>query len=272
MWGSLTGFWQLLQQWTGYLALMLMVVALLWPFERLVPRLLTKKTSLRRTVAIAMVALVGLVVGQAYAWWGQQSLISAFVKLKVFSLSKAPLPDWLLVVLSMLLLDFLYFLAHLISHHVQPLWRVHKIHHADEHVTAFSSILHHPLESLYVALFVTGFAVILGLPVLVYVYFGIALAVHAVFSHADIALPRALDRRLRWVLVTPDVHRTHHSQDMAEGNSNFGAMFTLWDRLFGTYTDQTKVPAGQLSMGLPALGRPAVFNARELLLLPFRRE
>ena len=264
-------FFQFTFKWMGYIGLMLLIVAVCWPVERWFPRITQKKTSVGRLTTITVLTLVTVVIVQAYSTWGQQAIIATFVKFKFFSLSKLSIPDWALILVSMMLLDFFYYLSHLISHYIPTIWRLHKIHHADEHVTAFSSLLHHPLESLYVALFVTGCVVMSGMPVLVLVYFGIALACHAVFSHADIALPETIDRSLRWFLVTPDVHRTHHSQNIAEGNSNFGAMFTIWDRLFGTYLDQPREPVSQLSMGLPADAKPAAFSARELLLFPFRR-
>jgi sterol desaturase/sphingolipid hydroxylase (fatty acid hydroxylase superfamily) len=263
---------QFAQQWMGFVPLLLVAVALCWPLERILPRVTPKNAPARRTMVIAGITLAGLIVTQAYAWWAQQSVIETFVKLKFFSLAKLPIPDWLLILVSFLALDLFYFLSHFIAHHVQPLWRLHKIHHADEHVTAFSALLHHPLESIYAAAFVAGLAVMLGMPVLVYVYFGLAIAIHAVFAHANVVLPESLDRKLRLLIVTPDVHRTHHSQNMTEGNSNFGAMFTIWDRLFGTYVDQPKEPVNALSMGLPRNSRPAEFSMRELLLLPFRSE
>lgn len=270
MWDDIYQLWQVVIEWIGYSALMLLLVALCWPLERLIPRIAAKNSSTQRTVTIAILLLATILLSQSYAWWGQQTLIAIFVKLKFFSLSKLPIPDWLLVLVALLLMDFLYYLSHLISHYIPPIWRLHKIHHADEHVTAFSSLLHHPFESLYVAVFVTGIAVMLGTPVLVLVYFGIALAVHAVFSHADIALPTQLDRILRWVVVTPDVHRTHHSQNLVEGNSNFGAMFTIWDRLFGTYVDRPHLSEAHLLMGLPDNAKPKAFSVKELLLFPFR--
>ena len=271
MWDFVSQLWQLATQWVGYAAVMLMLVIFVWPFERWKPRIANSNLSSGRLIAISSLVLGSVVVVQTYGWWGQSALISAFVKLKFFSLSKLPIPDWLLILVSMLLLDFFHYLAHLVAHHIPAIWRLHKIHHADEHVTAFSSLLHHPFESLYVAIFVTGLAVMFGVPVLVLVYFGIALAAHAVFSHADIALPQSLDRKLRWLIVTPDVHRTHHSQDLQEGNSNFGAMFTIWDRLFGTYIDQPAEPLSQLSMGLSPNSKPTAFTPKELLLFPFRR-
>ncbi len=192
-------------------------------------------------------------------------------RLKIFSLSKLAVPDWVLIVLALLLLDFLYYLAHVLAHYLPPLWRLHKIHHADEHVTAFSGLLHHPFENIYSVLFITGFAVVLGVPVLILVYYGLLLAMHAVFSHADVVLPSWLDRFVRLAVVTPDVHRTHHSRDMVEGNSNFGAVLTLWDRLFGTYVNQPREPLEELTMGLPTQSKPARFSAWELFTLPLRR-
>ena len=253
----------------GYFLLFL-VVAVLLPLERLFPRLAPSRKLNGRVNVIIIVTLATIIVSQVYAHWGQQSLISFFVQLKLFSLSKLPIPDWMLIIVSMLLLDLIYYLSHVVSHYAKPMWQLHKIHHADEHVTALSSLLHHPLETLYIAFIVTGFAVLIGMPVLVYVYFGLALAVHAVWAHANLALPNAVDRILRLVFVTPDVHRTHHSQNMREGNSNFGALLTVWDRMFGTYVDRPLLGETNLLMGLPDGAKPKSFSVKELLLFPFR--
>jgi sterol desaturase/sphingolipid hydroxylase (fatty acid hydroxylase superfamily) len=111
--------------------------------------------------------------------------------------------------------------------------------------------------------------VLLGVPVVVAIIYGLVYSVHNAFSHADIALPRGVDRWLRWVVVTPDLHRTHHSTDMREGNANFGQVFTIWDRLLGTYVDRPALPEGELRMGLPEAARPASFRALTLLAYPF---
>ncbi len=270
MWQNVVVVYETSLQWAGLVPVLLLAVTLCWPFERLIPRILVNNYTARRTITIAAFVLIGTFFAQAYSWWAQTSVINVFVHLKFFSIAKLPIPDWLLILISFLVLDFLYFLSHFILHHVPLFWRLHKIHHADEHVTAFSSLLHHPFESIFVALFITGFVVVLGLPVLVYLNFGLALALHAVFAHANVALPAQLDRKLRILFVTPDVHRTHHSQSLSEGNSNFGAMFTIWDRLFGTYVDHPKEPVGMLSMGLPQQSKPAAFSTKELLLFPFK--
>jgi sterol desaturase/sphingolipid hydroxylase (fatty acid hydroxylase superfamily) len=175
-------------------------------------------------------------------------------------------------VVSFLLVDFLTYVFHRLSHMVPLLWRLHAIHHADEHVTAVTAQLHHPLETVASFVFLLFLYVVLGVPVVVAIIYGLVFAVHNAFSHADIRLPRDVDRLLRWIIVTPDLHRTHHSSDMREGNSNFGQIFSIWDRLLGTYVDRPSVPEAELSMGLPAAARPAAFKTSALLAYPFRRK
>lgn len=270
MWSGIYSYLSLMLQWTGYFVPMVSLVVLCWPFEQNFARITTRGTSPNRKFVIAGVALSVLLVSQTYTFFGQDAVIAFFVKLKFFSLAKLPIPDWLLIILTLLLLDFLYFLVHLMSHNVKLLWRLHKIHHTDEHVSALSGLLHHPLESIFVGLTVTAVAVMIGVPVLVYIYYTVALSIHAILSHADVALPRRLDRILRLLVVTPDVHRIHHSQNMAEGNSNFGAILTVWDRMFGTYFDQPRMAEDRLLMGLPEHEKPKAFSVKELLIFPFR--
>src|SRR5690348_5190633 len=181
----------------------------------------------------------------------QERLIAAFAPLRVFNLGRLPLPDWAIFVLSFLLVDLLNYVFHWLSHAVPMLWRLHAIHHSDEHVTAVTGQLHHPLELVASYVFLIFVYVLIGMPILAAIIYGLVYAVHNAFAHADIALPARLDRALRWVLVTPDLHRTHHSRDLREGNSNFGQVFTVWDRLFGTYIDRPSLPEAELRMGLP---------------------
>jgi sterol desaturase/sphingolipid hydroxylase (fatty acid hydroxylase superfamily) len=152
-----------------------------------------------------------------------------------------------------------------------PFWRIHSVHHSDENVTAVSSLLQHPLGVLLSGGIHLFFAVLLGLPLLVFIIYGFFAVVHGVFTHADIRLPGRLDEMLRKIIVTPDLHRTHHSIDMQEGNSNFGVVFTFWDRLFGTYVKQPKTGVPDLVMGLPSSESPRRFTPAGLFLHPFRR-
>jgi len=204
-------------------------------------------------------------------YWAQDRLLSAFVPLRVLDLGRLPLPAPVLFVVSFLLVDLLSYLFHRMSHAIPWLWRLHAIHHSDEHVTAVTGQLHHPLEVVASYVFLLFAYVVLGVPVVVAIIYGLVYAVHNAFTHADVALPRGLDRRLRWVIVTPDLHRTHHSIDMREGNSNFGQVFTVWDRLLGTYVDRPAQPEAELRMGLPVAARPAGFKLSTLLAYPFGR-
>jgi sterol desaturase/sphingolipid hydroxylase (fatty acid hydroxylase superfamily) len=201
----------------------------------------------------------------------QSWLLVVFVPLRVFHLAQLPVPAPLLFVISFLLIDFFNYVFHRLSHAVPMLWRLHAIHHSDEHVTAVTGQLHHPLEVVVSYVFLLFLYVVLGVPVVVAIIYGLVYAVFTAFAHADIALPRSLDGWLRRVIVTPDLHRTHHSSDMREGNSNFGQIFSVWDRLLGTYVDRPAMPEAELKMGLPAETRPANFKASALLAYPFRR-
>lgn len=255
----------------GYWLITLLAVLLLWPLERWFPRILNRNVKRGRFVAIFTVALATLCASLFIQFYLQASLVSLFLGLKFVSIAKLPLDATLVFAASFLLLDFLSYLLHVVSHHVTLFWRVHAVHHADEHVTAVSGLLHHPLEILLSAVFLLFFTVVFGIPVLVFVIYGACMAVHNAITHADVALPRGLDRALRWLIVTPDVHRTHHSIHLREGNSNFGQMFTIWDRLFGTYVDRPAATEALLVMGLPDSEKPSAFSVSGLLLHPFLR-
>jgi sterol desaturase/sphingolipid hydroxylase (fatty acid hydroxylase superfamily) len=220
--------------------------------------------------AIIVLAGLTLALGLFFQKHVQSGLISALVPLQITSIAKWSVADWLVIAVSFLVLDFLHYAMHRIAHRLPVLWRLHSIHHSDKHVTALTGLLHHPLEFLPTALFVLFFAVVLGLPVLLYIIYGFAAALHNAFSHSEIALPLWLDRLLRVVIITPDMHRTHHSVDMAEGNSNFGAILSVWDWLFGTYTHHPATGEANLAMGLSPADGPESFTVKHMLLHPFK--
>jgi sterol desaturase/sphingolipid hydroxylase (fatty acid hydroxylase superfamily) len=253
----------------SYWLFTMLTALLLLPLERWFPRIVNRNVRGGRLPPIFAVALAALLASLFIQFYLQASLVSLYLGLKFVSIAKLPLDATLVFIASFLLLDFLSYLQHVVSHHVALLWRVHAVHHADEHVTAASGLLHHPLEVLLSAVFLLFFTVVLGIPVLVFMIYGACVAVHSAITHADVELPRWLDRALRWLIVTPDVHRTHHSIHLREGNSNFGQMFTIWDRLFGTYVDRPAAPEAMLVMGLPESEKPSAFSVAGLLLHPF---
>lgn len=156
----------------SYGLLTMLTAFLLLPLERWFPRLLNRNVRGGRLLPIFAVALAALCVSLFIQFYLQTSLVSLFLNLKFVSIAKLPLDATLVFAASFLLLDFLSYLLHVVFHHVALLWRVHAVHHADEHVTAVSGLLHHPLEVLLSAVFLLFFTVVLGIPVLVFVIYG----------------------------------------------------------------------------------------------------
>ena len=178
------------------------------------------------------------------------------------------LPAWLLVVVSFLLIDLLAYLSHALFHGAPWLWRLHRAHHSDPVVDASTGGRHHPVEVLAnTALQLTIFA-ILGVPLLVVLAYGLIATLWQFVAHAEVRLPEPIDRALRLVVVTPGMHRVHHSVRMDEGNSNFGMVLSIWDRLFGTYRRR---PAAELSaMALGVEGAEGAPQLGALLADPLR--
>lgn len=146
------------------------------------------------------------------------------------------LPLWAYVVLGVLLLDFIgAYLAHYIEHKVKPLWMVHLVHHSDHHVDATTANRHHPLESVIRFVFTLAGVFIVGTPIgIVFLYQSLSL-VATQFGHANIKLPNKVDDMLSYVIVSPNMHKVHHHYKLPYTDSNYGNIFSIWDRLFGTY-------------------------------------
>ncbi|WP_298856106.1 sterol desaturase family protein [uncultured Ruegeria sp.] len=147
-------------------------------------------------------------------------------------------PVWVAIAVSMLLLDLAIYLQHVMFHAVPGLWRLHRMHHADLDFDATTGLRFHPLEILISMGIKLAVVAALGPPAVAVLLFEVVLNATALFNHANIDLPRPLDRILRWIIVTPDMHRVHHSIDPRETNSNFGFNLPWWDRLLGTYVAQ----------------------------------
>jgi sterol desaturase/sphingolipid hydroxylase (fatty acid hydroxylase superfamily) len=180
-------------------------------------------------------------------------------------------PFWLAVPLAVVAMDFVIWLQHVMVHAVPALWRLHRVHHADVDYDLTTGARFHPLEMVLSMGIKFATIALLGAPVLAVLMFEIVLSVCAMFNHGNIRLPARLDRVLRWLVVTPDMHRVHHSVEDDESNSNFGFNLTWWDRLFGTYREQPR--AGQLGMtiGIRDHADPhEVARLPGMLALPFR--
>lgn len=182
------------------------------------------------------------------------------------------LPAWLTVCLSIILLDLAIYGQHLALHAFAPLWRLHRAHHADLDLDVTTGLRFHPFEMLLSMLFKLVVIVLLGAPVLSVLLFEIILNAMAMFNHGNITLPRKLDHFLRYLIVTPDMHRVHHSVIPAEMNRNFGFNLAIWDRLFATYRDQPQDGHDQMMIGLSQWRNPKFCSQlMNILRMPFEK-
>jgi len=149
-------------------------------------------------------------------------------------------PVGLSVVVSVMIMDLAIYLQHVMVHAVPVLWRVHRVHHADLDYDVTTGTRFHPVEIILSMLIKFAVILLLGPPVIAVVMFEVLLNATSMFNHGNVSLPATVDRWLRWLLVTPDMHRVHHSIDDDETNSNFGFNLPWWDRLFGTYRAQPR--------------------------------
>jgi sterol desaturase/sphingolipid hydroxylase (fatty acid hydroxylase superfamily) len=159
-------------------------------------------------------------------------------------------PVWIEVLLAILALDFFIWLQHLITHKVPVLWRLHRVHHADVEFDVTTAIRFHPVEIALSMLLKIGLVYLLGAAAVAVVIFEILLNGTALFNHSNLKLPLRADAALRKVLVTPDMHRVHHSIHRAEHDSNYGFALSIWDRLFGTYIPQPGEGHEKMTVGL----------------------
>lgn len=187
-------------------------------------------------------------------------------------LNQLAAPLWIAIPLSVLLLDLAIYLQHRLFHHVPLLWRLHRMHHADLELDVTTGARFHPVEILLSMLIKIALVAALGAPAVAVLLFEILLNASSMFNHGNVALPGPLDRLLRRALVTPDMHRIHHSVIPAETDSNFGFNLSLWDRLFRTY--RAEPAAGQLGMtiGLAQFRDPRELRLDRMLLQPLRHE
>lgn len=159
-------------------------------------------------------------------------------------------PGWVELLAAVLVLDFAIWAQHLITHKIPLLWRLHRVHHADRDIDVTTAIRFHPVEIALSMLLKIGLVYALGPSALAIILFEIILNGTAMFNHANIRLPLAVDRVVRLVLVTPDMHRVHHSVHRHEHDSNYGFSLSIWDRLLGTYVAQPSDGHDDMTIGL----------------------
>jgi len=166
----------------------------------------------------------------------------------IFNYYETPL--WLAVMVSVIAMDFIIYLQHVMVHAVPVLWRLHRVHHADLDYDVTTGARFHPIEIIISMLIKLATITVLGAPVLAIIIFEVVLNAMAMFNHGNVGLPGWMDKPLRFFVVTPDMHRVHHSIEDDEANSNFGFNLSWWDRLFGTYRDQPRGGHQGMTIGI----------------------
>jgi len=179
------------------------------------------------------------------------------------------LPTWIKIILAVVALDFIIYLQHLIFHFLPILWRLHRMHHTDLDIDVTTGNRFHPIEIIISIGIKMAAVALIGPPTMAVVVFEVVLNATSQFNHGNIKLPVALDNWLRLIVVTPDMHRVHHSIIPRETNSNFGFSLPWWDRLCGTYRPQPEEGHTAMSIGLKEFRNPANLNLGHLLIQPF---
>jgi len=180
------------------------------------------------------------------------------------------LPTWAGAAIAVVVLDLAIYFQHVVFHAIPVLWRVHQVHHADLDFDVTTGVRFHPIEAVLSMLFKLAVVAALGAPVLGVLVFEVLLNATSMFEHGNVRLPAGADRILRWLLVTPDMHRVHHSTRPAETNRNFGFCLSWWDRLLGTYRAQPRAGHDEMTIGLAHLQQTGTQNLGWLLRLPLR--
>lgn len=181
------------------------------------------------------------------------------------------LPYWLVIVMAVLILDLAIYAQHVAFHYVPILWRLHRVHHADMDIDVTTGLRFHPIEIIVSLLIKFAVVVLIGAPVLAVILFEVILNATAMFNHGNVRLAQRLDRVLRKVIVTPDMHRVHHSVVVKETNSNFGFNLSIWDRIFKTYRAQPKAGHIGMDIGLTQYREPKQSQGLwGMLMIPFK--
>jgi sterol desaturase/sphingolipid hydroxylase (fatty acid hydroxylase superfamily) len=199
-------------------------------------------------------AAVGLAIVAEAQGWGLLNVVA--------------LPAWLAVLLAVVLLDLAIYLQHVMVHAVPAFWRLHRVHHADLEFDVTTGLRFHPVEILLSMGIKLAVVLALGPPAVAVLIFEVVLNATSMFNHGNFRLPLALDRVLRWIVVTPDMHRVHHSVRPDETNSNFGFNLPWWDRLLGTYRAQPAAGHKDMTLGIEQFREPRELWLDRMLVQP----
>jgi sterol desaturase/sphingolipid hydroxylase (fatty acid hydroxylase superfamily) len=201
-------------------------------------------------------AAIGVALAAEERGWGFLNLVS--------------LPSWAALLIGVALLDLVVYFQHVMFHAVPVLWRLHRVHHADLDFDVTTGTRFHPIEILISTTIKCAAVAAIGASALAVLVFEVVLNATAMFNHANASVPGRVERWLRWLVVTPDMHRVHHSVLYDESSSNFGFNLPWWDRLFGTYKPEPRLGHDAMTPGVDAFRTPEDVRLDQLLLQPFR--
>lgn len=250
----------------GFVFVFLSVLEIAWPQRELV---LNRSTRWKGNLGIFLfdvlvigIPINGLVFG--ILMWAQTY--------------DAGLMNWLALpfvvkfLIGFVALDALFYTQHRVSHAIPLLWRLHRVHHADTDMDVTTANRVHPLETLWLTFLRVSLAVLMGIPVSAFIAFLLVLNVLSLFNHANVKLPSNVDRLLRFVIVTPNMHETHHSVHQQDYDTNFAFIFSFWDRIFNTYKAESTPLDGRVTLGLDTFRSLPDASFFRLLAMPFRRD
>ena len=178
---------------------------------------------------------------------------------------------WLEILAVVIFMDLMIYIQHILVHVIPLFWQFHIVHHTDLDLDVSSGLRFHPIEILGSMLFKIGLVIALGPSPLAVIIFEAILNGMALFSHSNIALPEKLDLMLRYIIVTPDMHRIHHSIEKMEANANFGFNLSIWDRFLGTYINDAKKEQSKIVIGVDQFRAGEELSFKNLLLIPFKK-
>ncbi len=244
----------------------ILLAMMLW--ELLAPRRKKQNRKLRWPSNLGIVALDALLLMLVPVTAVGAALFSIFNQFGLFLWLELSL--WPSIILSLVLLDLAIYWQHRIFHAIPRLWPIHRMHHTDTEFDVTTALRFHPVEILISILIKAAIIILIGAPVLAVIAFEIILNGTAMFNHGNIKLPAMVDKALRLLIVTPDMHRIHHAIHGEEYNTNYGFNLSIWDRLFASYTAQPRDGHIEMQIGQPDYREQSEARLDKLLTQPFR--
>lgn len=248
-------------------ALLLAAMAMLSLIETLLP--FSSKREWRRRHRVPNLQLVALTLTLSFAFNAGAVLITASLAARGFGLlAGAALPPLAMLAIAFVVLDAATYACHRSMHWLPPLWRAHRVHHADPLVDVTTSLRQHPIEGLWRFLFVMAPAWALGVPAEAVAIYRVVSALNSLAEHMDVKIWEPLDTTLSWMFCTPNMHKVHHAREAALTDTNYGNIFSIFDRVFGTFTPPS--PVRDIDYGLEGCDGLELQRFGALLRLPFR--